>query len=140
MGTIIYFYFSSSLFLRKKSEEVGGEMTRRYWNIHLGEMMEAGVHFGHGTRKWNPRMAPYISAKRKGIHIINLTQTARFLSEACDLVFDAATRGKQFLIVGTKNKAADSVARAATRTRCHYVNKNGSGDVNKLVYYRNETS
>ncbi|KAI5331271.1 hypothetical protein L3X38_021397 [Prunus dulcis] len=41
-------------------------MTRRYWNINLEEMMEAGVHFGHGTRKWNPRMAPYISAKRKG--------------------------------------------------------------------------
>ncbi|BBN68782.1 hypothetical protein Prudu_574S000100, partial [Prunus dulcis] len=84
------------------------------------------VHFGHGTRKWNPRMAPYISAKRKGIHIINLTRTARFLSEACDLVFDAASRGKQFLIVGTKNKAADSVARAAIKARCHYVNKNGS--------------
>ena len=77
-------------------------MTKRYWNIDLEEMMRAGVHFGHGTRKWNPRMAPYISAKRKGIHIINLTRTARFLSEACDLVFDAASRGKQFLIVGTK--------------------------------------
>nr|YP_010340945.1 ribosomal protein S2 [Solanum nigrescens]UNZ93339.1 ribosomal protein S2 [Solanum nigrescens] len=43
-----------------------GEMTRRYWNINLEEMMEAGVHFGQGTRKWNPKMAPYISAKRKG--------------------------------------------------------------------------
>ncbi|TYH16097.1 hypothetical protein ES288_A05G091500v1 [Gossypium darwinii] len=85
-------------------------MARRYWNINLEEMLEAGVHFGHGTRKWNPRMAPYISAKRKGIHITNLTRTARFLSEACDLVFDAASKGKQFLIVGTKNKAADSVA------------------------------
>ena len=66
-------------------------MIRRYWNINLEEMMKAGVHFGHGTRKWNPRMAPYISAKRKGIHITNLTRTARFLSEACDLVFDAAS-------------------------------------------------
>ncbi|KAJ8419220.1 hypothetical protein Cgig2_032374 (chloroplast) [Carnegiea gigantea] len=98
-------------------------MTRRYWNINLEEMMEARVHFGHGTRKWNPRMAPYIYAKWKGIHIINLTRTARFLLEACDLVFDAASRGKQFLIVGTKKKAADSVARAAIRARCHYVNK-----------------
>ncbi|YP_009870951.1 ribosomal protein S2 (chloroplast) [Prosopis cineraria] len=102
-------------------------MTKRYWNITLEEMMEAGVHFGHGTRKWNPRMAPYISAKRKGIHITNLTRTARFLSEACDLVFDAASSGKQFLIVGTKNKAADSVARAAIRARCHYVNKKWLG-------------
>ncbi|XP_027155942.1 uncharacterized protein LOC113756459 [Coffea eugenioides] len=102
-------------------------MTRRYWNINLEEMMEAGVHFGHGTRKWNPKMEPYISAKRKGIHITNLTRTARFLSEACDLVFDAGSRGKQFLIVGTKNKAADSVAWAAIRARCHYVNKKWLG-------------
>ncbi|PHT59667.1 30S ribosomal protein S2, chloroplastic [Capsicum baccatum] len=90
-------------------------------------MMEAGVHFGHGTKKWNPKMVPYISAKRKGIHITNLTRTARFLSEACDLVFDAASRGKQFLIVGTKNKAADSVEWATIRARCHYVNKKWLG-------------
>ena len=102
-------------------------MTRRYWNIHLEEMMEAGVHFGHGTSKWNFRMEPYISSKRKGIHIINLIRTVRFLSEACDLVFDTASRGKQFLIVGTKNKAVDSVARAAIRARCHYVNKKWLG-------------
>nr|CUR06425.1 rps2 [Acacia scalena] len=102
-------------------------MTKRYWNITLEEMMEAGVHFGHATRKWNPRMAPYISAKRKGIHITNLTRTARFLSEACDLVFDAASSGNQFLIVGTKKKAADSVGRAAIRARCHYVNKKWLG-------------
>ncbi|KAI3833239.1 hypothetical protein MKW92_023701 [Papaver armeniacum] len=70
-------------------------------------------------------MAPYISAKRKGIHITNLTRTARFLSEACDLVFHVASKGKQFLIVGTKNKAVDSVASAAIRARCHYVKKNG---------------
>nr|YP_009630675.1 ribosomal protein S2 [Eriocaulon buergerianum]QBS14165.1 ribosomal protein S2 [Eriocaulon buergerianum]UVH66096.1 ribosomal protein S2 [Eriocaulon australe]UVH67880.1 ribosomal protein S2 [Eriocaulon australe] len=98
-------------------------MTRRYWNIHLEEMMEAGVHFGHGTQKWNPRMAPYISAKRKGIHITNLATTARFLSEACDLAFDAASVGKSFLFVGTTNKAADLVASAAIKARCHYVNQ-----------------
>nr|YP_009730968.1 ribosomal protein S2 [Epirixanthes elongata]YP_009730979.1 ribosomal protein S2 [Epirixanthes elongata]QBB73112.1 ribosomal protein S2 [Epirixanthes elongata]QBB73113.1 ribosomal protein S2 [Epirixanthes elongata] len=100
-----------------------------YWNITLEEMLEAGVHLGHDTRKWNPRMAPYIYAKCKGIHITNLTRTARFLSEACDLIFDAASRGKQFLIVGTnkKNKAAASVARAAIRARCHYVNKKWLG-------------
>ncbi|KAK7823530.1 30s ribosomal protein s2 [Quercus suber] len=87
-------------------------MTRRYWNIHLEEMMKARVHFGHGTSKWNPRMEPYISSKRK---------------EACDLVFYTTSRGKQFLIAGTKNKAADSVARAAIRARCHYVNKKWLG-------------
>ncbi|KAL1101945.1 hypothetical protein V6Z11_D05G330800, partial [Gossypium hirsutum] len=70
---------------------------------------DKGVHFGHGAKKWNSRMVPYISAKRKGIHITNLTRTARFLLEACDLVFDVASKGKQFLIVGTKNKAANSM-------------------------------
>nr|YP_009339513.1 ribosomal protein S2 [Lithotoma petraea]APQ38906.1 ribosomal protein S2 [Lithotoma petraea] len=98
-------------------------MTRRYWNINLEEMLKAGVHFGHDIRKWNPKMAPYISAKRKGRHITNLIKTARFLSETCDLVFDAASKKKQFLIVGTNKKAADSVLRAAIRARCHYVTK-----------------
>nr|YP_009437094.1 ribosomal protein S2 [Lobelia baumannii]ATG27471.1 ribosomal protein S2 [Lobelia baumannii] len=98
-------------------------MTRRYWNINLEELMGAGVHLGHKSKKWNPKMAPYISAKHKGRHIINLIKTARFLSEACDLVFDAARRGNQFLIVGTKKQAADLVLRAAIRARCHYVNK-----------------
>ncbi|PHT97211.1 30S ribosomal protein S2, chloroplastic [Capsicum chinense] len=102
-------------------------------------MMEAGVHFGHGTRKWNPKMAPYISAKRKGIHITNLTRTARFLSEACDLVFDAASRGKQFLIVGTKNKAADSVEWAAIRARCHYVNKKWLGGSTTIAVRKPQT-
>lgn len=113
-------------------------MTKRYWNITLEEMMEAGVHFGHATRKWNPRMAPFISVKRKGIHIINLTKTARFLSEACDLAFDAASKGKQFLIVGTTKKAADLVTRAAIRARCHYVNKKWLGGM-LTNWYNTET-
>uniref|UniRef100_UPI00315CF4A6 ribosomal protein S2 n=1 Tax=Pyrola atropurpurea TaxID=642525 RepID=UPI00315CF4A6 len=104
-------------------------MTRRYWNINLQEMVEARVHFGHRTKKWNPRMAPYILSKHKGMHIINLSRTARFLSEACDLVFDAASRGNQFLIVGTKKKVADLVARAAIRAQCHYVNKKWLGGI-----------
>ncbi|KAM0963769.1 hypothetical protein ACFX13_023151 [Malus domestica] len=113
-------------------------MMRRYWNINLEKMMEAEVHFGHGTRKWNSRMTPYISAKRKGIHIVNPTRTARFLSEACDLVFDAASRGKQFFIVGNKNKAADSVAQAAIKARCHYVNKKWLGGM-LTNWYTTET-
>ncbi|KAJ8771989.1 hypothetical protein K2173_027166 [Erythroxylum novogranatense] len=94
-------------------------MIRRYWNINLEEMLEAGVHFGHGTRKWNPRMGPYISVKCKGIHITNLTKTTCFLSEVCDLVFDAARRRKQFLIV----------ARAAIKAHCHFVNKKWLGGI-----------
>nr|YP_010474098.1 ribosomal protein S2 [Corydalis hendersonii]UVH68311.1 ribosomal protein S2 [Corydalis hendersonii]WCR63325.1 ribosomal protein S2 [Corydalis hendersonii]DBA09310.1 TPA_asm: ribosomal protein S2 [Corydalis hendersonii] len=102
-------------------------MTRRYWNINLEEMMEAGVHLGHQTKKWNPSMAPYISATLKGRHITNLTRTACFLAEACNLVFDAASTGKQFLIVGTNKIAVNSVASAARRARCHYVNKKWLG-------------
>nr|AEQ37102.1 ribosomal protein S2 [Ginkgo biloba]AEX98409.1 ribosomal protein S2 [Ginkgo biloba] len=102
-------------------------MTKGYWNINLEEMMEAGVHFGHQARKWNPRMSPYISTERRGIHIINLAKTARSLSEACDFVFDAAGKGKQFPIVGTKYQAADLVASAAIGARCHYVNKKRLG-------------
>nr|WRK68004.1 ribosomal protein S2 [Phylloglossum drummondii] len=102
-------------------------MEPKYWNINLEEMMEAGVHFGQQARKWNPKMAPYIFAERKGIHIINLTRTARFSSEACDSVANAASEGKQFSMVGTKYQAADLTASAATKARCHYVNKKWLG-------------
>nr|YP_010132485.1 ribosomal protein S2 [Geranium sibiricum]QQD90254.1 ribosomal protein S2 [Geranium sibiricum] len=106
-----------------------GEMKRRYWNIRLEELLAAGVHLGHVIKKWNPRMAPYIliSPKHKGNHITNLTRTARFLAEACHLVFYAASRGKRFLIVGTKKEAANYVVRAAIKARCHYVNKKWLG-------------
>nr|QWW93013.1 ribosomal protein S2 [Cyathodium smaragdinum] len=102
-------------------------MKQKSWNIHLEEMMEAGVHFGHQARKWNPKMAPYIFTERKGIHIINLTQTARFLSEACDLVASASSKGKQFLIVGTKYQIADLIESYALKARCHYVNQKWLG-------------
>nr|UDP57173.1 ribosomal protein S2 [Melicytus alpinus]UDP57257.1 ribosomal protein S2 [Melicytus chathamicus]UDP57341.1 ribosomal protein S2 [Melicytus crassifolius]UDP57425.1 ribosomal protein S2 [Melicytus dentatus]UDP57509.1 ribosomal protein S2 [Melicytus drucei]UDP57593.1 ribosomal protein S2 [Melicytus flexuosus]UDP57677.1 ribosomal protein S2 [Melicytus lanceolatus]UDP57761.1 ribosomal protein S2 [Melicytus micranthus]UDP58013.1 ribosomal protein S2 [Melicytus ramiflorus] len=106
-------------------------MIRKYWNINLDEMLEAGVHLGHAIKKWNPRMAPYIAVnvKCKGIHVTNLTRTALFLSKACDLVFDAASMKKQFLIVGTQREAADSVVRAAKSARCHYVNKKWLGGI-----------
>nr|ARV78237.1 ribosomal protein S2 [Aneura pinguis]ASN73858.1 ribosomal protein S2 [Aneura pinguis]WGO58392.1 ribosomal protein S2 [Aneura pinguis]WGO58478.1 ribosomal protein S2 [Aneura pinguis]WGO58564.1 ribosomal protein S2 [Aneura pinguis] len=102
-------------------------MKQKSWDIHLEEMMEAGIHSGHQARKWNPKMAPFIFTERKSIHIINLTQTARFLSEACDLAANAASRGKQFLIVGTKHQAADLVVSAASRARCHYINQKWLG-------------
>lgn len=102
-------------------------MQQKNWNIDLEGMMGAGVHFGHQTQKWNPRMSPYIFTERRGVHILDLTQTARLLSEACDLVFDAAAEGKEFLMVGTKYQVADLVASAATRSRCHYVNEKWLG-------------
>nr|YP_010291619.1 ribosomal protein S2 [Scleria parvula]ULQ67626.1 ribosomal protein S2 [Scleria parvula] len=105
-------------------------MTKRYWNINLEEMIEARVHLGNSKETWNPRITPYIVAKRKYIrkatHITNLVKTARFLSEACDLLFNAASKGKSILMVGTKKfpeRTANLVALAAIRARCHYVTK-----------------
>jgi len=73
-------------------------------------------------------MSPYISTKRKGIHITNLIINAQFLSESCDLVFDATNGGKQFLIIGTK-RTVDSVMQAAVKAQCHYVNKKWLDDM-----------
>nr|YP_636395.1 ribosomal protein S2 [Staurastrum punctulatum]Q32RY1.1 RecName: Full=Small ribosomal subunit protein uS2c; AltName: Full=30S ribosomal protein S2, chloroplastic [Staurastrum punctulatum]AAX45757.1 ribosomal protein S2 [Staurastrum punctulatum] len=95
--------------------------------ISLEEMMEAGVHFGHQTRKWNPKMAPYIFTKRRGIYILHIFKTARLLAEACEFSANAASQGKQFLIVGTKYQAADLVSAAAKKARCHYVNQKWLG-------------
>lgn len=102
-------------------------MQQKNWNIDSEGMMEAGVHFGHQTQKWNPKMSPYIFTERRGVHILDPTQTARLLSEACDLVFEAATEGKEFLIVGTKYQVADLIASAAVKSRCHYVNEKWLG-------------
>nr|YP_009862944.1 ribosomal protein S2 [Anthoceros punctatus]YP_009863034.1 ribosomal protein S2 [Anthoceros agrestis]QKD76400.1 ribosomal protein S2 [Anthoceros punctatus]QKD76490.1 ribosomal protein S2 [Anthoceros agrestis] len=102
-------------------------MKQKYWNINLEEMMEAGIHFGHQAAKWNLKMKPYIFTERRGIHILNVTKTARFLSEACDFVANAVSKGKQFLIVGTKYQAADLVASAVLKARCHYVNQKWLG-------------
>nr|YP_009547633.1 ribosomal protein S2 [Antrophyum semicostatum]AYW16236.1 ribosomal protein S2 [Antrophyum semicostatum] len=98
-------------------------MQQKNWTIDLEEMMAAGIHFGHQTQRWNPKMSPYIFTKRRGIHIFDLTQTARLSSEACDLVFNAAIEGKEFLIVGTKHQMNDLIASAALRSQCHYVNE-----------------
>nr|YP_003795569.1 ribosomal protein S2 [Pteridium aquilinum subsp. aquilinum]ADK47580.1 ribosomal protein S2 [Pteridium aquilinum subsp. aquilinum] len=102
-------------------------MQQKNRNIDSEGMMAAGIHFGHQTQKWNPRMSPYIFTQRKGVHILDLTQTARLSSEACDLVFDAAAEGKESPTVGTKHQVADLVASAATRSQCHYVNEKWLG-------------
>ncbi len=112
-------YFSLNRKKTKVFNKKKIKMKQKSWNIDLEEMMEAGVHFGHQARRWNPKMASYIFTEHKGIHILNLTQTARFLSEACDLVANASSKGKQFLIVGTKYQAADLVASASIKARCH---------------------
>ncbi len=88
----------------------------------MRQLLEAGVHFGHHTRRWNPKMAPYIFGKRNNIHIINLEKTVPMLYEALEIVESIAKNGGKFLFVGTKRSASDLIAQAATNCGQYYVN------------------
>nr|BBK20527.1 ribosomal protein S2 [Cryptomonas sp. SAG 977-2f] len=95
----------------------------------LAELLEAGVHFGHQARKWNPKMFPYIYAERNGIHIIDLVQTSQLLTHACEYVRKASQEGKKFLFVGTKRQAASVVSQEAERCGASYVNQRWLGGI-----------
>ena len=88
----------------------------------MRQLLEAGVHFGHHTRRWNPKMAPYIFGKRNSIHIINLEKTVPMLYEALEAIQSIAKNGGKFLFVGTKRSASDLIAKAATNCGQFYVN------------------
>ena len=88
----------------------------------MRQLLEAGVHFGHHTRRWNPKMAPYIFGKRNNIHIINLEKTVPMLHEALEAVHSIAKNGGKFLFVGTKRSASDLIAQAAINCGQYYVN------------------
>lgn len=90
--------------------------------VDLAQMLESGVHFGHQTRRWNPKMRPYIFTERNGIHIIDLVQTASYMEDAYAYVRQEAEKGKRFLFVGTKRQAASIVQQEASRCRSNYVN------------------
>jgi small subunit ribosomal protein S2 len=90
--------------------------------VNLRQLLEAGVHFGHHTRRWNPRMAPYIFGVRNQVHILDLQQTVPMLERALRAVRDTVAGGGRVLFVGTKKSAADYVAEAATRCGQYYVN------------------
>ena len=90
--------------------------------VSMKQLLEAGVHFGHQTRRWNPKMAPYIFTERNGIYIIDLQQTVKKLEEAYMFVRDTAANGGEILFVGTKKQAGDSVKEEAERCGMHYVN------------------
>lgn len=90
--------------------------------VSMKQLLEAGVHFGHQTRRWNPKMAPYIFTERNGIYIIDLQKTVRKLEEAYNFVRDLASEGKNVLFVGTKKQAQDSVKEEALRAGAYYVN------------------
>ncbi|MEZ5669193.1 MAG: 30S ribosomal protein S2 [Alphaproteobacteria bacterium] len=88
----------------------------------MRQLLEAGVHFGHHTRRWNPKMAPYIFGARNNIHIIDLQQTVPMLDQALRVMRDVAASGGRVLFVGTKRQAADKVAEFAKRCGQYYVN------------------
>ena len=90
--------------------------------VSMKQLLEAGVHFGHQTRRWNPKMAPYIFTERNGIYIIDLQKTVRKLEEAYMFVRNLSAEGKEVLFVGTKKQAQDSIREEATRAGAHFVN------------------
>jgi small subunit ribosomal protein S2 len=90
--------------------------------VSMRDLLEAGVHFGHQTRRWNPKMRRFIFTERGGIYIIDLQQTAQLLDEAYEYARDLAGRGGTMLFVGTKKQAMDSIAEEATRVGMPYVN------------------
>jgi small subunit ribosomal protein S2 len=90
--------------------------------VSMRDLLEAGVHFGHQTRRWNPKMRRFIFTERGGIYIIDLQQTAQLLDEAYEFARDLASRGGTMLFVGTKKQAMDAIAEEATRVSMPYVN------------------
>ena len=91
-------------------------------NFTMRQLLEAGVHFGHQTRRWNPKMAPYLFGVRNGVHVIDLTQTVPMLHRALEATREVAAAGGRILLVGTKRQAQEPVAQAAGRCGQYYVN------------------
>ncbi len=96
-------------------------------NIRMKELLEAGVHFGHQTRRWNPKMKPYIFGARNGIYIIDLQKTVRMFRDACDFVINTVANGKSILFVGTKKQARASIYEEANRCEMFYVHNRWLG-------------
>jgi len=90
--------------------------------VTMKQLLEAEVHFGHQTRRWNPKMAPYIFTERNGIYIIDLQKTVKKIEEACNFIKEVVGEGKSVLFVGTKKQAQDSVREEAERCGMFYVN------------------
>ncbi len=95
--------------------------------VTMKQLLETGVHFGHRTRRWNPKMARYIYTERNGVHIIDLQQTVRALERAYAFVRDVVAEGKQVLFVGTKRQAQETIRLEATRCSMPYVNQRWLG-------------
>ena len=90
--------------------------------LPLRSLLDAGVHFGHQTKRWNPKMKPYIFGERNGVHIIDLSQTVPLFARALDFVSSSVASGGKVLFVGTKRQAQDAVAQSAQACGQHFVN------------------
>lgn len=95
--------------------------------ISMKQLLEAGVHFGHQTRRWNPKMAPYIFTERNGIYIIDLQKTVKKAEEAYNFIREVAVEGKDILFVGTKKQAQEAIQEEALRSNMHFVNNRWLG-------------
>ena len=95
--------------------------------VSMKQLLEAGVHFGHQTRRWNPKMARFIFTERNGIYIIDLQKTVKKIEEAYDFVREVAETGKPILFVGTKKQAQDSIKEEAERSGMYFVNERWLG-------------
>lgn len=95
--------------------------------VTLRELLEAGVHFGHQARRWNPKMKPFIFLEREGIHIFDLAQTAQKLTQACEFVRRLGSEGKSLVFVGTKRQAQAAVREEATRAGAYFLTKRWIG-------------
>ncbi len=95
--------------------------------VSMKQLLEAGVHFGHQTRRWNPKMAEYIFTDRNGIYIIDLQKTVKMIETAYMFVRDLAAEGKEFMFVGTKKQAQQSIKEEAERSGMYYVNSRWPG-------------
>ncbi len=95
--------------------------------ISMKQLLEAGVHFGHQTRRWNPKMAPYIFTERNGIYIIDLQKTVKKAEEAYEFIKSVAAEGKDVLFVGTKKQAQEAIEEEAIRSNMHFVNNRWLG-------------
>ena len=96
-------------------------------NVSMKQMLETGVHFGHQTRRWNPKMRPYIFGARNGIHIIDLQQTVKLFRTAYDKVVDTVARGGKVLFIGTKRQAQEAIATEAERVGQYHVSNRWMG-------------
>lgn len=96
-------------------------------DVSMRSLLEAGVHFGHQTHRWNPKMAPYIFGERNKVHVIDLSQTVPYMQRALSFVRDVAASGGRILFVGTKRQAQDQIAETAKRCGQYYVNSRWLG-------------